>query len=84
MLQNVNILTELRGVCVFLGAEAASFSFVNSCRFTVWVGVQPNGGLPLLGDGGFQLLAGANHAITAPHAWGGRFWGRTGAYIHPR
>lgn len=63
---------------IFSGVEAATFTIVNSCKFTVWVGLQPNGGLPLLAEGGFQLLAGAQHAVTAPVAWGGRFWGRTG------
>jgi hypothetical protein len=44
----------------------------------VWVGLQPNGGVPLLVDGGFELAAGSENAVTAPAAWGGRFWGRTG------
>jgi hypothetical protein len=52
--------------------------FINACSFTVWVGLQPNGGIPLLARGGFELAAGARNAVTAPAAWGGRFWGRTG------
>lgn len=51
---------------------------MNSCSFTVWVGLQPNGGIPLLVGGGFELAAGGKNAVTAPAAWGGRFWGRTG------
>lgn len=61
-----------------LGAEGATFTFVNSCGFTVWVGLQPNGGIPMLVGGGFELAAGSKNAVTAPVAWGGRFWGRTG------
>lgn len=60
------------------GASGTSFNFVNSCNFTVWVGAQPNGGIPLLVDGGFTLDSGASNAVSAPVAWGGRFWGRTG------
>lgn len=42
------------------------------------MGVQPNGGLPLLVGGGFELAAGKQDAVTASASWGGRFWGRTG------
>lgn len=59
-------------------ASGTSFNFTNSCNFTVWVGVQPNGGIPLLVGGGFTLASGATNAVSAPVAWGGRFWGRTG------
>jgi hypothetical protein len=62
----------------FSGAEAVTFTFLNSCQFTVWVGLQPNGGQPLLASGGFKVLQGAQQAVTAPAGWGGRFWGRTG------
>lgn len=61
-------------------ASGTSFNFVNSCNFTVWVGVQPNGGIPLLVGGGFTLASGATNVVSAPVAWGGRFWGRTGKY----
>jgi len=47
----------------------------------VWVGLQPNGGIPQLDGGGFELAAGARNSVTAPAAWGGRFWGRTGNEI---
>ena len=65
-------------VAVISGAAGATFTFVNSCAFTVWVGLQPNGGIPLLAGGGFELDAGSQNAVIAPAAWGGRFWGRTG------
>lgn len=61
------------------GASGATFTFENSCHFTVWVGLQPNGGIPLLADGGFELASGKKKAVSAPQSWGGRFWGRTGA-----
>ncbi|KAG0616503.1 hypothetical protein M758_5G120600 [Ceratodon purpureus] len=60
------------------GAAGATFTFVNSCGFTVWVGVQSNGGIALLAGGGFELAAGSKNAVSAPAGWGGRFWGRTG------
>lgn len=47
----------------------------------MWVGLQPNGGIPQLVGGGFELAAGARNSVTAPAAWGGRFWGRTGNEI---
>ncbi|XP_024397992.1 pathogenesis-related thaumatin-like protein 3.5 isoform X1 [Physcomitrium patens] len=64
--------------CIVTGAEGVTFTFINHCKFTVWVGVQPNGGLPLLVGGGFELAAGKQDAVTASASWGGRFWGRTG------
>ncbi|CAK9257706.1 unnamed protein product [Sphagnum jensenii] len=59
-------------------ASATRFTFVNSCDFTVWVGTQPNGGIPILSDGGgFKLGSGESSTEIAPKGWGGRFWGRT-------
>lgn len=57
------------------GASGATFTFINACSFTVWVGLQPNGGIPLLGRGGFELAAGARNAVTAPTGMGGTILG---------
>ncbi|KAH7289779.1 hypothetical protein KP509_30G018400 [Ceratopteris richardii] len=60
------------------GTEAAQFTFQNNCKYTVWPGLLPNGGWPLLAQGGFELLAGQSTIVDAPIGWSGRFWGRTG------
>ncbi|KAG0564040.1 hypothetical protein KC19_8G078300 [Ceratodon purpureus] len=83
LLLSVLVVLQLAS-CMLQGADAVTFTFINSCKFTVWVGLQPNGGLPLLADGGFQVLQGAQHAVTAPVGWGGRFWGRTGCVFDAR
>ncbi|KAG0584630.1 hypothetical protein KC19_3G224100 [Ceratodon purpureus] len=63
---------------IFPGGDAARFTFLNRCKFTVWVGTQPNANKPLLAEGGFTLGAGAQMGVDAPAGWAGRFWGRTG------
>ncbi|KAI5057642.1 hypothetical protein GOP47_0027657 [Adiantum capillus-veneris] len=60
------------------GAEGVTFTFQNSCKYMVWPGLLPNGGSPLLADGGFELGAGQTLVLDAPVGWSGRFWGRTG------
>ncbi|KAI5058444.1 hypothetical protein GOP47_0027019 [Adiantum capillus-veneris] len=60
------------------GAEGVTFTFENYCKYTVWPGLLPNGGSPLLLDGGFELGAGQTRTLDAPVGWSGRFWGRTG------
>lgn len=59
-------------------ASATTFTFVNSCTYTVWPGVLSNAGWPLLSDGGFELASGQSTNLEAPAGWSGRFWGRTG------
>ncbi|KAH9543464.1 hypothetical protein CY35_13G066400 [Sphagnum magellanicum] len=57
---------------------ARTFTFANGCSSDVWVGTQPNGGIPILAEGGFALAAGETTSLVAEEGWGGRFWGRTG------
>eukprot|EP00250_Pteridium_aquilinum_P007615 c17286_g1_i1 orf=739-1737(-) len=68
----------LSHIASFAGVEGATFKFQNSCKYTVWPGLLPNGGSPLLADGGFELGAGQTMTLNAPVGWSGRFWGRTG------
>ena len=60
---------------------AGNMTVVNRCGYTVWVGVQSNGGMPVAAGGGFQLNAGTSYSFDTPWTngvWGGRIWGRTG------
>ncbi|KAG0624119.1 hypothetical protein M758_3G225500 [Ceratodon purpureus] len=63
---------------IFPGGDAARFTLLNRCKFTVWVGTQTNDNLPALAEGGFRLGTGAQMGVDAPAGWVGRFWGRTG------
>ncbi|KAK9062741.1 hypothetical protein SSX86_019930 [Deinandra increscens subsp. villosa] len=57
--------------------SSATFTFVNKCDKTVWVGILSNAGITPLEPTGFALEKGESHALNAPASWGGRFWGRT-------
>ncbi|KAG9442633.1 hypothetical protein H6P81_018487 [Aristolochia fimbriata] len=60
------------------GATGATFTFVNSCDYTVWPGILSNAGSQNLDSTGFELPRGTSRAFQAPTGWSGRFWGRTG------
>ncbi|KAG0453361.1 hypothetical protein HPP92_026025 [Vanilla planifolia] len=59
------------------GAMCATFTFVNSCGYTVWPGILSNAGTAALSTTGFALLNSESRVIYAPSSWAGRFWGRT-------
>ncbi|KAK9740019.1 hypothetical protein RND81_03G005000 [Saponaria officinalis] len=61
----------------FLPGEAATFTVLNSCAYTVWPGILSNAGVSPLSTTGFSLQNGESKTITTPSGWGGRFWGRT-------
>jgi hypothetical protein len=63
------------------GPLAKTFTFVNNSGQTIWVGALNNPGHPLPEGGGFQLNAGASHAVTLTDNWAGRFWPRTGCHF---
>lgn len=52
-----------------------TFTFVNNCQETVWLGIS---GSPVLQNNGLILSAGQSTSIEASDGWMGRFWGRTG------
>lgn len=57
--------------------HSASFTFTNSCPFTVWPGVLSNAGNAPLATTGFALNPSETRALDAPVSWSGRMWGRT-------
>ncbi|XP_074263967.1 thaumatin-like protein 1b [Silene latifolia] len=62
---------------ISLRIEAATFTILNSCAYTVWPGILSNAGVSPLTTTGFALRNGESKTITTPSGWGGRFWGRT-------
>ncbi|KAI3697376.1 hypothetical protein L6452_30351 [Arctium lappa] len=62
----------------FPAIHAAIFTLQNNCNNTIWPGIQPGAGHPLISDGGLQLKPHSSINLTAPHGWSGRFWGRDG------
>jgi hypothetical protein len=57
-------------------AQDRTFTFVNRCHETVWVGSQGNAGKAPIAGGGFVLAANSSTQVTVPATWAGRFWGR--------
>ncbi|CAL5065870.1 unnamed protein product [Urochloa decumbens] len=58
------------------GAMAATFTFRNNCRETIYPGVQTNPGRPAFQTTGFALQPGATARYHAPANWAGRIWPR--------
>lgn len=63
---------------ICIGANGATFKFVNKCSYTVWPGILASAGTPPLETTGFELLEQTSRSFQAPTGWSGRFWGRTG------
>ncbi|KAK9056072.1 hypothetical protein SSX86_027159 [Deinandra increscens subsp. villosa] len=61
-----------------LGVDAAVFTLQNRCQTTIWPAIQPNGGQPVLMQGGLELRPQESKNVTTPERWAGRFWARTG------
>ncbi|XP_030469851.1 thaumatin-like protein [Syzygium oleosum] len=59
-------------------AEQVTFYVHNKCPFPIWPATASNTGQPVIADGGFYLPLGSNKRISAPLAWTGRIWARTG------
>ena len=57
-------------------AQQRTFTFVNKCNETVWVGSLGNPGKPIPNGGGWTVPAGQSSSVVLPHGWAGRFWGR--------
>jgi hypothetical protein len=57
-------------------AQARTFTFVNKCNETVWVGSLGNPGHAPPNGGGWAVGPGGSTAVSLPGDWAGRFWGR--------
>ncbi|XP_068639944.1 thaumatin-like protein 1 [Aristolochia californica] len=72
--------SQILGFLFFLvskGVMGATFTFVNSCEYTVWPGILSSAGSQRLESTGFELPKGTSRVFQAPTGWSGRFWGRT-------
>lgn len=50
------------------------FTIINNCNETIWPGIHPSN----FSTGGFALRPAQSAVFTAPAAWHGRIWARTG------
>jgi hypothetical protein len=57
-------------------AQSRTFTFVNKCNETVWVGSLGNPGSTPPNGGGWALGAGQSNSVVLNQGWAGRFWGR--------
>nr|GMD77907.1 pathogenesis-related protein 5 [Ipomoea batatas] len=77
MMRGGNSVKEWNGIS--LGARicegARVFTIVNGCKETIWPAVIPGDNF---NGGGFALKPGQSVVYTAPAAWSGRIWARTG------
>jgi Thaumatin family/Ricin-type beta-trefoil lectin domain-like len=62
-------------------AQQRTFTFVNRCPETVWVGSLGNPGHVPPNRGGWAVAAGASSSVSIPAAWAGRFWGRRNCHF---
>src|SRR5262245_16766217 len=62
-------------------AQQRTFTFVNRCNETVWVGALGNPGKSIPNGGGWAIGAGQSTNLTIPSGWAGRFWGRRNCHF---
>ncbi|KAM0952680.1 putative Thaumatin family [Dioscorea sansibarensis] len=63
--------------------QASTLALYNKCKQTVWPGIQPSAGKPILARGGFRLLPNQAYSIRLPPNWSGRIWGRQDCFFDP-
>lgn len=61
---------------------AATLALFNKCPETVWPGIQPGAGHPVLARGGLELRPGQATSLRLPAGWSGRVWGRQGCQFN--
>ncbi|KAJ0984481.1 hypothetical protein J5N97_002837 [Dioscorea zingiberensis] len=66
-----------------VGSQATTLALYNKCKQTVWPGIQPSAGRPVLARGGFRLLPNQAYSIRLPAGWSGRIWGRQDCSFDP-
>ncbi|XP_078441261.1 thaumatin-like protein [Wolffia australiana] len=57
-------------------SQGRTLTLYNACAHTVWPGLQPGAGHPILAAGGFELAPGHSRSLALPAAWSGRVWPR--------
>lgn len=77
-MRRVGLALLLLAACPPGQALARTFTFVNQCNETVWVGALGNPGRGNPNGGGWTLPAHATSTVEVPAGWAGRFWGRRG------
>lgn len=73
----LTFIFSLLSLSQLFAGEAATFTIINSCDYTVWPGILSNAGVSQLTTTGFSLQKGESRPINIPSGWAGRFWGRT-------
>src|SRR2546423_14548963 len=64
-----------------VNAQARTFTFVNQCSETVWVGALGNPGRLNPNGGGWAVAPGASGSVNLPPRWARRLWGRRGCHL---
>lgn len=59
-------------------ASAATLTLSNNCPYSVWPGIQPGGGKPVVANGGLFLPPHQAQTVQLPPLWSGRVWARHG------
>jgi len=62
-------------------AQQRTFTVVNRCNETVWVGVLGNPGKGVPNGGGWAVGAGQSSSVSMPAGWAGRWWGRRNCHF---
>ncbi|KAL9668637.1 hypothetical protein QQ045_006175 [Rhodiola kirilowii] len=83
MIHNLLFLLFLTYLHLTVDVSATTIRLVNRCGRTIWPGIQPGGGKPIVARGGFQLNAGQSYSLNLPPFWSGRIWGRDGCSFNP-
>ena len=64
-------------LALLVTAYGHEIKLINTCNYTVWVGILNNPQTELPANGGFQLNSLQIRSLFVNNAWGGRLWGRT-------
>ncbi|XP_043717877.1 thaumatin-like protein 1b [Telopea speciosissima] len=79
-MENSRVDMALLSVLLFAlvsGGLSLTFTFKNSCSYTVWPGTLTGDNKAQLSSTGFELASGASSSVDFTSGWSGRIWGRT-------
>ncbi|GKC09671.1 thaumatin-like protein [Tanacetum coccineum] len=65
-------LTDGFNMPISIHIDAAVFTLQNICEKTIWPGIQPSGGRPVLMEGDLELRHQESIFVTTPTGWSGR------------